>query len=110
MFVNHTFSDIVYFALQILFDCCVAWFEGFSNTWKMVLKSLFVSDTGEDSALHINCSGLQGDGGHKVPMIASLGRWSWKGHFLVTQGKTVLCTFIFSGFQVDRALRVDMLV
>ena len=28
---------------------------------KMVLKGAFIGDTGEDSALHIHCSGLLGD-------------------------------------------------
>ena len=39
--------------------------------------------------LHIDCSGLLQTKVHWVDMIIFLKRWSWKGYFSVTLGKTI---------------------
>ena len=85
-------------------------YDSFSG--RMFLKKLCVSDTGEDSALHINCSGLRETRALSssarrqsfkpfswetefwVNTIVLVGRWSWTGHSLVTLGKPCFCTFI----------------
>ena len=50
--------------------------------WKMVLKRPFFSDTMENLALHIHCSGLLGDRG-----LSWYERWSWKGCSCRTLGR-----------------------
>ena len=44
-----------------------------SSTWKIVFPRLLISDTGEDSALHINCSDLLQDRALKVGVLALQG-------------------------------------
>ena len=44
----------------------------------MVLKTAFVGETGEDSALHNYCSGLLGGRVCQVGLIVLLRRWSEK--------------------------------
>ena len=57
--------------------------------WKMVLLRAFIMVTGKP--LHVD-SGVPGNRAHGVNMIGLHGRWSCKGHSLLTQGS--LCTFI----------------
>ena len=74
-------------------------------TQKMIEKRPFINDTGEDSAVHIHCSGLLRDRAYTrrqsicwedelyVVSRVAVKRWSCKGQLLVTLKKQ-LCTFI----------------
>ena len=59
----------------------------------MVLKRPFISDTCEDSALHLHCLGLLGEGALQVDTIVLLRRWPWNDHSLVTL-ESRICKFI----------------
>ena len=82
----------------LLGDRPLSWFDSFSG--KMVLKGHLSVTWGKP--LHIHWSGL-GEIEFKpfywdtelwVDMIVLMGRWSWKGHSLVTLRKPYLSTFI----------------
>ena len=64
-----------------------------SSTWKMALKVVNYG-TQEDSALPVHSSGLPGDRAHIGNTILLPEIWSWKCHWSVTLGKTLLCIFL----------------
>ena len=63
----------------------------------MVLKRLFIIEPGEDSTVHLCCSGVPL--GIAFEQIVLLGSRSWKGHLLVTLWKTTKSLFRSPGRQ-----------
>ena len=74
--------------LSILGDRALFCYGSF--TQDMVLKRLFFGDTGEDSALHIHHLVLEN---RAFKQRVLLGRWSWKGRYLLSTGESYGPTF-----------------
>ena len=74
----------------------------------MVLKKWFVSDPGEDYALHVHCQGHSGDRGHQLIQVFTWKMFLKMQYFGGTE-KTLLFRFIVQVLW-KRALQDDKIV
>ena len=73
LYVSDTRGDFaLHFIVKVSQDRVMSLYDSFA--WKIVLKRTHISDTEEDIAIHIHCSGLPGDSAHPVSMIVLHGR------------------------------------